>query len=622
MNDYRPLLQAWDLYLFAEGRHHHPHHFLGAHRREVDGVEGVLFAVWAPNAQRISVVGDFNQWDGRRHPMWRHEGGVWECFIPAVSEGERYKYELLGADDRLCLKSDPYGRRFELRPADASIIEQSHYQWGDEAWLQQRAQNDWLHAPMSIYEVHLGSWKKDEQYHFLDYRRLAEELPAYVKELGFTHIELLPVTEHPLDASWGYQCSGYFAATARFGDPDGLRALIDACHQQGIGVILDWVPAHFPRDEHALARFDGTPLYEHADPKRGEHKDWGTLVFDYGRPEVKAFLIASAIYWLEDFHIDGLRVDAVASMLYLDYSRKDGEWSPNVHGGRENLEAIALLRDLNTLIGAEHPGVLTMAEESTAWPAVSHPVHEGGLGFSMKWNMGWMNDTLDYIHLEPIHRKHHHHRLTFGLTYAFSENFVLPLSHDEVVHLKRSLLEKLPGNRAQQLAGLRLLYLWQYTTPGKKLLFMGAELAQPHEWDWDAPLDWSLLEKPEHCGIHDYLGALNQLYKEHPALHAHDFEACGFQWLNADDADNSVYSFARHGDGRTLVVVLNFTPVVRTGYRLPLPGEGKGRRLLSSAGPDVATEYFEAERVGCHGREWSALVDLPGLVGVVYEFEM
>src|SRR5262249_11734241 len=504
-----PLLSDYDLHLFAEGTHYRTYEKLGAHRRTVEGIDGVHFAVWAPHAQRVSVVGDFNTWDGRWHPMRvRGSTGVWELFVPELGAGERYKFEIKSRDGgSVILKADPYAFFFELRPHTASIVcELDDYQWHDQAWTAARPQFDWLHAPLSIYEVHLGSWMRvpEEGRRWLTYRELAPRLVAYVKDLGYTHIELLPVTEHPLDQSWGYQTLGYFAPTSRFGSPTDFMWFVDYCHQQGIGVLLDWVPSHFPRDGHGLAHYDGAPLYEYGDPRKGEHKEWGSLVFDYGRTEVRNFLLSSALFWLDRYHIDGLRVDAVASMLYLDYSRRPGEWAPNAFGGRENLEAIDFLRTFNDVVHHYHPGALTIAEESTAWPAVSRPPYAGGLGFNMKWNMGWMNDTLAYMSKDPVHRRYHDRNLTFSMLYAFSENFVLPLSHDEVVHQKRSLLDRMPGDLWQRFANLRVLYAYFYTHPGKKVLFMGGEFGQWREWDETGSLEWHLLEHAPHRQLQSY----------------------------------------------------------------------------------------------------------------------
>ncbi|MCW8829250.1 MAG: 1,4-alpha-glucan branching protein GlgB [Gammaproteobacteria bacterium] len=619
-----PMLDAEELQRFNAGQHFHAYRLLGAHCCRHQGVDGVRFAVWAPNAERVSVVGDFNHWDGRCHPMRsRGSTGVWELFIPELPPGTLYKFELRDRHAGIHLKTDPYGRYFELRPATAAVVEQSTYRWGDSAWIQQREQRDWLHSPMSIYELHPGSWQRREDGGFLSYRELAEGVIPHVVDLGFTHIELLPITEHPLDASWGYQTTGYFAPTSRFGDPDGLRDFIDQCHQNGIGVILDWVPAHFPRDTFALARFDGTTLYEHEDPRRGEHRDWGTLIFNYGRNEVKNFLLSSALYWLEEFHIDGLRVDAVASMLYLDYSRQADDWLPNIHGGNENLEAITFLREMNMLLHREHPGALSMAEESTSWPMVSRPVDMGGLGFSMKWNMGWMHDTLDYLHKDPIYRKYHQDKLTFGLLYAFSENFILPFSHDEVVHMKRSMLNKMPGDDWQRFANLRLLYTYMFTMPGKKLLFMGNEFAQGREWDHDTALEWHLYQYPPHHGVHKLLAGLNRLYRETPALHRHDFEAEGFQWLDCDDHQHSTLSYLRSGGGANAIIALNFTPAPHDGYRIGVPGPGGYRLAFNSdsgqfGGSDLGQiPAFESEAIPWMGQPHSIVITLPPLAGLI-----
>jgi len=564
-----------DLHLFGEGRHFQIWNVLGAQLRTIDGIAGCLFSVWAPAAQRVSVVGDFNDWDGRRHPMrCRGGSGVWELFVPGLGAGAAYKFEILGSHGQLAKKTDPYARQMFLRPETTSrVVGASAHAWGDGNWLAARAHFDWQHCPVSIYELHAGSWRRHDDGSFYRWDELAAELIPYVRDLGYTHIELLPVAEHPLDASWGYQISGYYAPTARFGSPDDFRAFVDACHQAGIGVLLDWVPAHFPKDDWALARFTGEAVYEHEDPRRGEHQDWGTLIFNYGRNEVRNFLIANALYWIEEFHIDGLRVDAVASMLYLDYSRKHGEWLPNQYGGRENIEAIHFLREMNTAVHARFPGVLTVAEESTAWPAVSRPVELGGLGFSMKWNMGWMNDSLSYIEKDPVYRKYQHNQLTFSQMYAWTENFVLPLSHDEVVHMKKSLLDKMPGDVWQRFANLRLFYAWQYAHPGKKLLFMGGEFGQWNEWKEAGQLDWMLTEFPAHDSIRALVRDLNRLYVDEPALHDFDHDPRGFRWIDCHDADQSVLSFVRMGrDGAPPVVALfNFTPVPRQAYRIGVP---------------------------------------------------
>lgn len=619
-----PQLDDRELRAFTDGSHRQAWRLLGARAWQADGIDGVLFSSWAPNAERVSVVGDFNRWDGRRHPLRsRGESGIWELFVPGLAAGTLYKFELRNRDDgTLHVKADPYARQCEFRPATASVVAApTRHAWSDAGWLEQRAAADWLHAPLTIYEVHLGSWRRPDG-RIPTYRELADELVPYVADLGFTHLELLPVTEHPYDASWGYQTTGYFAPTSRFGTPDDFRALVDACHAAGIGVLLDWVPGHFPRDAHGLARFDGSHAYEHADPHRGEQRDWGTLVFDFGRREVRQFLLSSALFWIEEMHIDGLRVDAVAAMIYLDYSREPGEWMPNVHGGRENLEAIDFLQELNREVHARHPGTLVIAEESTAWPMVSRPTWLGGLGFSMKWNMGWMNDTLDYFLKDPIHRHYHHDRLTFGLLYAFSENFVLPLSHDEVVHGKGPLIDRMPGDDWQRCANLRLLYATQYTLPGKKLLFMGNELGQLREWSHDRELDWHLLEQPAHAGIQTLVRDLNRLVRDHPPLHRFDFEAAGFAWIDCHDAAQSVLLFERRDGDDVLVIALNFTPVVRHGYRIGLPRAGRYVEILNSdsrfyGGSDVGNGELVAEPVAWMERDHSAVVTLPPLAAIV-----
>ncbi len=593
---FEPLLSEFDLHLFGEGKHWHAYHVLGAHLTEVEGIKGVSFATWAPNAKRISVVGDFNNWDGRCHPMRTRGGsGIWELFIPELTAGCMYKFEIRSSiDNQLLLKTDPYGRSFELRPGTASIVtSDNEYQWNDDAWIDHREKRDWLHEPMSIYEVHLGSWQKDAQGNFLNYRELATRLVEHVKQLGFTHIELMPITEHPFDGSWGYQTTGYYAPTSRFGSPDDFRYFIDYCHANGIGVMLDWAPGHFPKDAFGLARFDGSALYEHEDPRLGEHKDWGTLIFNYGRNEVRNFLFSSALYWLEEFHLDGLRVDAVASMLYLDYSREADEWVPNKFGGRENLEAIQFIRQLNEVTHEKHPGSLIMAEESTSWPMVSRPIYLGGLGYSMKWNMGWMNDTLDYFSKDSIHRHYHHDLLTFSLLYAFTENFILPFSHDEVVHGKGSMLYKMPGDEWQRFANLRLLYCYMFTHPGKKLLFMGCEFGQGREWNEAEELDWYVLDYPLHQGIQNIVGDLNKLYCSTPALHRHDFEGQGFEWIDCHDASQSVLTYMRRDGDDTVVIVLNFTPVPRHNYRIGVPSEGGYEEILNSD-----SEYYGGSNIG------------------------
>jgi 1,4-alpha-glucan branching enzyme len=629
-----PLLTEYDLYLSGEGTHYQKYEKLGAHVRELDGVRGVHFGVWAPNARRVSVVGDFNAWDGRVHPMRaRGASGIWELFIPGLDEGALYKFEILPrTGNSLGLKSDPYGFAAELRPHNASVVRDiERYQWNDAGWLEARAARDWLHAPMSIYELHAGAWrrKSEEGNGWLTYRELADELIPYVKRMGFTHIELMPIMEHPLDASWGYQTVGYFAVTSRFGSPANFMHFVDLCHEESLGVILDWTPAHFPRDAHGLAFFDGTHLYEHADPRRGAHPDWGTLVFNYGRNEVQDYLISNALFWVDKYHIDGLRVDAVASMLYLDYSRKPGEWIPNPFGGRENLEAIAFLRRLNEVLHTRHPGALTIAEESTSWPAVSRPTYLGGLGFDLKWNMGWMNDTLYYFQLDPLHRQYHHNKLTFSMIYAFTENFILPLSHDEVVHGKRSLLEKMPGDNWQKFANLRLLFGYMYAHPGKKLLFMGAELAQRNEFSEVAGLNWSLENSPPHRGIQRLVADLNRLHSGERALHEVDFEWPGFEWIEPDDRAASVLAFIRHGKNPEdfLVVVCNFTPVVRENYRVGVADPGFYREILNTD----STHYegtgagnaggVRAEPIPWNNRSHSLKLKLPPLAAVYLKLQ-
>ncbi|MBV6424627.1 MAG: 1,4-alpha-glucan branching enzyme GlgB [Steroidobacteraceae bacterium] len=622
---FAPELDAGSLGSFGRGTHHSAWEMLGAIPRMRDGIAGVRFAVWAPHAERVSVVGPFCQWDGRQYPMSaRGSSGVFELFIPNLGAGELYKFEIRHRETgALQLKSDPYANEAELRPATASrVAAPTAHVWRDGEWLAARGARSWLHAPMSIYEVHAGSWQRHDDGRFLSWRELADTLVPYVSDLGYTHIELLPVTEHPLDDSWGYQTTGYFAPTSRHGSPDDLRHFIDTCHAAGIGVLLDWVPGHFPRDGHALARFDGEPLYEYADPRRGEHRDWGTLVFDYERHEVRSFLLSSACYWLAEFHFDGLRVDAVASMLYLDFSRR-GDFVPNRHGGRENLEAIAFLRELNALVHARFPGAVVIAEESTDWPMVSRPADHGGLGFSMKWNMGWMHDTLAYFGKDPLYRSHHHRQLTFAMMYAYTENFVLPLSHDEVVHLKRSLLGRMPGDAWQRLANLRLLYLYMWTMPGKKLLFMGGEFGQETEWDFASALPWALARDPAHAGVTALVRDLNRLYAGESPLHRYEFESQGFQWLDCDDAASSILAYVRRDGARFVIVALNFTPVPRTALRIGVPESGHYREILNS---DSA--YYGGSNLGnplplatsaspYRGQPHSLVVTLPPLGGVV-----
>ncbi len=622
---YGAVLGEMDVWLLGEGSHLRPYEMLGATPRVMDGVAGTAFAVWAPNASRVSVVGDFNYWDGRCHPMrLRRECGVWELFLPGVGVGARYKFELLSRDGALLpQKADPYARQAELRPATASVVaEMPAYSAPSPA----RQAANALDAPMSIYEVHLGSWRRkpEEGGRWLNWDELADTLLPYAADMGFTHLELMPISEHPFDGSWGYQTLGLYAPTARFGDAAGLRRFIARAHALGLGVLLDWVPAHFPSDAHGLAEFDGTHLYEYADRREGFHNDWNTLIYNFGRREVQNFLVGNALYWLERFDVDGLRVDAVASMLYRDYSRKPGEWIPNAHGGRENLEAIALLKRTNEVVGGERPQAVTLAEESTAFPGVSRPTYAGGLGFHYKWNMGWMHDTLQYMARDPIHRAYHHGEMSFGLVYAFTENFVLPLSHDEVVHGKGSLLAKMPGDRWQQFANLRAYYGFMWGHPGKKLLFMGCEFAQQAEWNHDRSLDWHLLADPAHAGVQNLVRDLNQLYKAHPALHEQDFSGAGFEWVDHDDSRRSVLSFLRKArDGAMVLVVCNFAPVVHHGFRVGVPAGGEWKECLNTdsqhyGGSNVGTPLgaATAETVASHGRAMSLLLTLPPLATV------
>jgi len=623
------LLSEFDLYLMGEGRHYDTYEKLGAHVKTLEGVTGVHFAVWAPNALRVSVVGDFNGWDGRVHPMRsRGNSGIWELFVPEFDEGVVYKYEIVGPQNNILpLKADPYGFRSELRPNTGSVVARlDKHAWNDADWLHHRANRNWLEQPISVYEVHLGSWRRipEENNRWLSYRELADQLVPYVKELGYTHIELLPIMEHPYDGSWGYQTLGYFAATSRYGSPTDFMEFVDRCHQAGLGVFLDWTPAHFPRDTHGLAQFDGTYLYEHSDPRQGSHPDWGTLVYNYGRNEVVNYLISNALFWLDKYHIDGLRVDAVASMLYLDYSRKQGEWVPNRYGGRENLDAIDFIKRLNEVVHLRFPGVLTIAEESTAWPGVSRPTYLGGLGFSLKWNMGWMNDTLNYFSKDSIYRRYEHNKLTFSLLYAFSENFMLPFSHDEVVHGKNSLLHKMPGDMWQQFANLRLLLAYQYAHPGKKLLFMGQEIAQRQEWSETRSVDWHLLEYDSHRGIQRLVADLNKLLAGEPSLHQVDFDWQGFEWVDANDSDNSVFSFIRRGKNPDdlLIVILNATPVVRYGYHVGLPRPGHYEEVLNTdaetyGGSNVGNlGGMNAGEHAWQGRRYSLALTLPPLAAV------
>jgi len=618
-----PLLTDYDLYLLGEGTHFQNYEKLGAHVREIDGVRGVHFAVWAPNAMRVSIVGDFNRWDGRVNPMRSRPTGIWEIFMPGLSEGDFYKFEIRSrTGEMLTLKADPYGFAAEVRPKSSSVVVTlDGHEWNDSDWMSGRAHFDWQHQPISIYELHFGSWRRHPDGNWLTYSEMADELIPYVKQMGYTHIELLPITEHPLDASWGYQTIGYFAVTSRYGSPHEFMDFVDQCHRAGIGVLLDWTPGHFPRDGHGLSYFDGTHLYEHADPRRGSHPDWGTLIFNYGRNEVQNFLLSNALFWLDKYHIDGLRVDAVASMLYLDYSRREGEWLPNQFGGRENLEAIAFLKRMNEVVHQRHPGVLTVAEESTAWPAVSRPTYLGGLGFDLKWNMGWMNDALRYFALDPIHRRFHHGELTFSMLYAFNENFVLPLSHDEVVHGKRSLIAKMPGDDWNKFANLRLLFGYMYSHPGKKLLFMGSELAQWGEWRENGNLDWNLLQYEPHRGIQRLLTDLNALYRREPALHEVEFDWPGFEWLEVHDADASVLAFIRRARRPEdfLVIVCNFTPVPRENYRVGVPEKGFYQEIMNTdssffGGSNAGnTGGVAADPVPWNGRQFSLKLILPPL---------
>ncbi|WP_395947689.1 1,4-alpha-glucan branching protein GlgB [Caedibacter taeniospiralis] len=600
-----PVLGDLDLHLFGEGKHWRIYRKMGAHCMSINAIEGVYFCVWAPSAKRVSVIGSFNNWNGLRHLMRAlGNSGVWEIFIPEVQAGDAYKYEILTQKDQCLIKTDPYAMSMEFRPSSNSIVSTSGYLWKDEHWLRALKQFQWQHEPINIYEVHLGSWQRESDGRFLNYKVLAHKLVEYLRWMGYTHVELLPIMEHPLDESWGYQVSGYYAPTSRFGTPDDFRYFVDYCHQNNIGVFLDWVPAHFPKDIFALGRFDGTALYEHADPRQGEHQDWGTYIFNYNRNEVPNFLIANALYWIDEFHIDGLRVDAVASMLYLNYSRKEGQWIPNEFGGHENLEAIEFLKTLNIEVHSQHPGVVMMAEESTSWPMVSKPTSMGGIGFSMKWNMGWMNDTLKYFHYDPIYRQFHHNELTFSQTYAYSENFILPLSHDEVVHLKHALINKMPGDDWQKMANLRLLFGYQQLTPGKKLLFMGAEFAQWNEWSENKALDWYLCEHPSHRGIMRLVRDLNHLYRQEKALHQYDFEQRGFRWIDCNDHSQSILSFIRQTENAQLVCVFNFTPVKRSSYRIGLPQSGLYKELLNSD-----STYYGGSNIGCFGQVHS--VNIP-----------
>ena len=622
-----------DLHLFGEGNHHHIYQKLGAHPVTQDGTQGTQFAVWAPNARRVSVVGDFNQWDGRTHVMQRVDGsGIWSAFIPGIDTGTLYKFELETQNNELLLKSDPYGFQMEMRPNTASIVaELKGYEWKDGDWLAQRRQWDPFRAPISIYEFHPGSWRRSwhRQPAFLTWDEIADQLIPYVIEMGYTHVEIIGVAEHPFDGSWGYQVLGHFAPTARHGSPHDFMRFIDRLHQAGVGVFMDWVPAHFPKDAHGLAYFDGTYLYEHADPRRGEHTEWGTKIFNYGRHEVRNFLIANALFWLEQYHIDGLRVDAVASMLYLDYARNPGEWTPNQYGGRENIEAIEFIKQLNWTVGHYYPGVLMMAEESTSFPGVSRPVHLGGLGFHFKWNMGWMNDTLRYMSLDPLHRRHHHNLITFSFVYAFSEHFILPLSHDEVVHGKRSLLDKMQGDEWRKLANYRLMMGYQFAHPGKKLMFMGGEFGQWHEWRDYEDIAWAALQHPHHQQLQAYNRALNRWYRNYPEMHGSEDSWEGFRWLEVDNRDESVFAFIRqrlpHEGGTALLVFFNATPVPRNGYTFGAPRAGRYRKVLDSDATEFGgSGYSQIMEVEAHPESWREFpariqIDLPPLAMIVGE---
>ncbi|GHO85911.1 1,4-alpha-glucan branching protein GlgB [Dictyobacter formicarum] len=635
------IFSEFDLYLFGQGKHFHLYEKMGAHPRVVNGVEGVNFAVWAPNARTISVIGDFNGWNRSANLMeLRHQDlGVWETFIPGLQEGALYKYSIYSRYNNYVVdKIDPYAFACELRPNTASIVRDiKHHEWQDAAWLEQRAQRQDLNAPMSIYEVHLGSWRHVPERHvpgaveedrFMTYRELAPALTEYVKAHDFTHIELMPITEYPFDGSWGYQCTGYYAPTSRFGTPEDFQYFVDYIHQAGIGIILDWVPSHFPKDGYALSYFDGTHLYEYPDPRKGEHKEWGTYVFDYGRSEVRNFLIASALFWLREYHIDGLRVDAVASMLYLDYLRESGEWVPNEHGGREHLEAVTFLQQLNEAVYAEVPGTITVAEESSAWPLVTRPTYVGGLGFTHKWNMGWMHDMLEYMKLDPVHRRYHHNNITFSMMYAYSENYVLPLSHDEVVHIKGSMIRKMPGDLWQKFANLRAFYGYMWGHPGKKLLFMGGEFGQWSEWNYKESLDWHLLAEPSdphHAQLLDFVSQLNQIYQREPALSALDCDPAGFSWIDPHDSDNSVISFQRRSKDAddTLLFISNFTPVPRHDYRLGVPASGIYYELLNSddtryGGSGLLnTEDMTSDPIAWQSCSHSIVLTLPPLSTVI-----
>ena len=626
---FSPTLSEFDRHLFGAGTHYEIYEKMGGRLMTHEGARGAAFSVWAPNAKAVSVIGDFNNWDARRSPMRRlGESGIWELFLPAAAEGDKYKFHVTQCDGRVVDKTDPYGVYAEVRPNNASVLYPlKRYKWKDRRWMTARRKYDFKTAPMNIYEVHLGSWKRAEGDRFLTYTELAEQLIPYVKEMGYTHIEMLPVEEHPFDGSWGYQVTGYYAPTSRYGSPDEFKQFVDACHQNGISVILDWVPAHFPKDDFALARFDGTALYEHQDPRLGEHIQWGTYIFNYGRKEVANFLLANALYWMDIFHIDGLRVDAVASLLRLDFCKEEGQWLPNVYGGSENLEAIEFLKHMNSVIAEREPGALMIAEDSTAWPGVTKKVDEGGLGFSLKWNMGWMNDFLSYIKLDPIYRKYHQNKLTFGMAYHYAENFVLVLSHDEVVHTKSSMIGKMPGDVWQSFANLRLSYGFMMGHPGKKLLFMGGEFAQYSEWSEARSLDWHLLQYADHQEMQAYVKELNHLYTEEPAFWAEDFDPNGFQWIECDDAESSIVSFVRRSEEKELVFLCNFTPVVHRGFSLGVPQEGVYHERLNSdaarfGGSDVINAVPLQSKAEPAGRcPFRVELDVPPLGMVILERE-
>jgi len=629
------ILSDFDQYLMGEGSHERSYEKMGSHLVEMEGKRGVHFAVWAPNARQVYLMGDFNSWHEESHPLTSSNSGIWTLFVPELVENTVYKYRVVGPSGESFEKADPYGFAMELRPNTASVVaDLDRYKWSDGDWVNRRAEQQNLDRPISIYEVHLSSWRKvpDEKWgsRYLTYRELAEELIPYVVKMGFTHIELLPIAEHPFDASWGYQVLGFYAPTSRFGTPEDLMYFIDQCHQHELGVILDWVPAHFPKDGAGLNFFDGTHLYAHTDPRQGEHQDWGTMIFNYGRNEVRAFLISNALFWLDKYHFDGLRVDAVASMLYLDYSREEGQWLPNQYGGRENLEAISFLRKMNEVVHGVFPGVLTMAEESTAWPMVSRPTYTGGLGFSLKWNMGWMHDTLGYMSKDPIHRKYHQNNMTFGLLYAFNENFILPLSHDEVVHGKGSLLSKMAGDEWQKFANLRAFYGFMWAHPGKKLLFMGSEFGQWQEWNFETSLEWDALDAPNHHGVQHFVQDLNQLYQKEPALHENDFNERGFEWIDASDTENSVLSFIRKAESSDefLIIVSNFTPVAWDAYRIGVPKQGYYKEIFNSDsdnywGSNMGNQGGQAtESIPMHGYPQSLSLILPPLATIMLKLEI